>query len=104
MRSVAHLRSGDQTADVPRETQSGTPEDRSAAAAKLSPFSIPGNLGVITTKSGLFRQHLSIASVLRCAGHFRYFSNSGGKSDGAALRTGANKGHIARARFADKVA
>jgi hypothetical protein len=80
-----------------RETQSGTPEDPSAAAAKLSPVLDPWQYGGDHNKKRTFSTASVIASVLRCAGHFRYFSNSGGKSDGAALRSGANKGHIAGA-------
>jgi hypothetical protein len=80
-----------------RETQSGTPEDPSAAAAKLSPVLDPWQSGGDHNEKRTF----STASVnrvgFRCAGHFRYFSNSGGKSDSAALRIGANKDHIARA-------
>jgi hypothetical protein len=32
----------------------------------------------------------SIASVLRCSRHFRYYSDGGGKADNAALRIWAN--------------
>jgi hypothetical protein len=53
-----------------------TPEDQSAAAACQG------------SRTG--------DSLVMITPRLRYFSNSGGKSDGAALRIGANKGYIAR--------
>jgi hypothetical protein len=87
-----------------RETQSGTPEDPSAAAAKLSPVLDPWQYGGDHNKKRTFSTASVIASVFDVPVTSATFPTAAVKATARHCASGQQGSYRTRARFADKVA